>query len=339
MDFGRLSAGLDYLEHNGIAPNVASFVGGHNLRILGAGLADGPMEPAALDRVRGVLAEEMADGALGVGTALIYPPGTFAGTDELVALCEVVGRHDGMYISHLRSEADQLLESIDELVEIGRRAQVRAEVYHLKAAGRPFWPKMPLAIERIERARSSGQPVTANMYPYTAGGTSLASCIPPPYHVGGPQAFADRLADPAQRARMAADVRAWSDSWENLYLGAGGGEGVLFFADLADGTPARGRRLSEVAADLGLDEVDALLEIVARDPSVGAGYFIVDEDNIRLGLRQPWVSIGSDGEAHRAAPRGPTPRPTHARTARSPASSAGTAGSSGCSGSPRRSAG
>ena len=312
-NFGRLSAGLDHLEHNGIAPNVASFVGGHNLRILGAGFADGPMEPAALDRVRGVLAEEMADGALGVGTALIYPPGTFAGTDELVALCEVVGRHDGMYISHLRSEADQLLESVDELVEIGRRAQVRAEVYHLKAAGRPFWPKMPLAIERIERARSSGQPVTANMYPYTAGATSLASCIPPRYHVGGGEAFADRLADPAQRARMAADVRAWSDSWENLYLGAGGGDGVLLFADLADGTPARGRRLSEMAADLGLDEVDALLEIVARDPAVGAGYFIVAEDNIRLGLRQPWVSIGSDGEAYRAvAPW--TDSVTHPRT-------------------------
>ena len=131
-------------------------------------------------------AEEMADGALGVGTALIYPPGTFAGTPTNSSpSARSSAEHDGMYISHLRSEADQLLESVDELVEIGRRAQVRAEVYHLKAAGRPYWPKMPLAIERIERARSSGQPVTANMYPYTAGGTSLASCIPPRYHVGG----------------------------------------------------------------------------------------------------------------------------------------------------------
>jgi N-acyl-D-amino-acid deacylase len=313
VDFPRLSAGLDHLERSGVAPNVASFVGGHNLRILGAGLDDGPMEPAALDRVRGVLAEEMADGALGVGTALIYAPGGFAGTDELVALCEVVGRYGGMYISHLRSEAKRLLESIDELVEIGRRADVRAEVYHLKAAGRPYWPMMRRAIERIEQARASGQPVTANMYPYTAGGTSLASCIPPPYHVGGPQALAARLADPAQRAGMAADIREWSDEWENLYLGAGGGEGVLFGADLADGTPTRGRRLSEVAGDLGLEEVEALLEIVAREPTVGALYFIVDEGNVQLGLRQSWVSVGSDGEAHRAvAPW--TDAATHPRT-------------------------
>ena len=313
IDFPRLSAGLDHLERGGLAPNVASFVGGHNLRILGAGFADGPMEPAALDRVRGVLAEEMADGALGVGTALIYAPGSFAGTDELVALCEVAGRHGGMYISHLRSEAARLIESIDELLEIGRRAELPAEVYHLKAAGRPHWPAMRLAVDRIEAARAAGQPVTANMYPYTAGGTSLASCIPPPYHVGGPQALAERLTDPEQRARMAADIRGWSADWENLYLGAGGGGGVLFFADLADGTPARGRRLSELAADLDLDEVEALLEIVARDLSVGAGFFLIDEENIRLGLRRPWVSVGSDGEAHPAvAPW--TDSATHPRT-------------------------
>jgi N-acyl-D-aspartate/D-glutamate deacylase len=313
VDFPRLSAGLDHLQTGGIAPNVASFVGGHNLRMLGAGLADGAMEPAALDRVRGILDEEMAEGALGIGTALIYAPGSFAGTQELVDLCEIVGRHDGMYISHLRSEAARFLESVDELIEIGRRAEVRAEVFHLKAAGRSFWPAMQTAIQRIEQARSAGQPVSADMYPYTAGATGLAACIPPPYHAGGPDALIGRLADPAERARMAADIREWSDNWENLYLAAGGGDGVLFFSDLDDGTAAAGRRLSDLAVDLGLDEVDALLELVAREPSVGVAYFIIDEDNVQLGLRQPWVSIGSDAEAHPAVSPW-TDSATHPRT-------------------------
>jgi N-acyl-D-amino-acid deacylase len=302
MDFSRLSDGLDHLERSGIAPNVASFIGGTNLRILAAGFEDGPADPARLDRVRGIVEEEMQEGALGIGTALIYPPGRFAGTDELVSLCEVVGRHDGMYISHMRSEGDQFLECLDELLEIGRRASVRTEVYHLKAAGRHNWPKMKAAIDVIEDARQSGQPVSADMYPYTAGGTALAAAIPPRFHVGGPQALLDRLADPGQRRQMAAEIREPSDEFENLYLAAGGGDGILFLVDLRDGTPAAGCRLSEVAADLGLDEPEALLEIVARDPGTGAAYFIIDEDNVRLGLRQPWVSVGSDAQAHQAVP-------------------------------------
>jgi N-acyl-D-amino-acid deacylase len=302
VDFARLSDGLDHLEQRGIAPNVASFIGGTNLRILAAGFDDGPADPASLDRVRGIVEEEMQEGALGIGTALIYPPGRFAGTDELVALCEAVGRHGGMYISHLRSEGDQFLECLDELLEIGRRASVRTEVYHLKAAGRHNWPKMKAAIDVIEEARQSGQPVSADMYPYTAGGTALAAAIPPRFHVGGPEALLDRLADPGQRRQMAAAIRERSDEFENLYLAAGGGEGILFFVDLHDGTPAAGRRLAEVAADLGLDEPEALLEIVARDPGTGAAYFIIDDDNVRLGLRQPWVSIGSDAQAHQAIP-------------------------------------
>lgn len=300
IDFPRLTDGLSHLERLGIAPNVASFVGGHNLRVLGAGLDDVPMAASALDRVCGVLDEEMADGALGLGTALIYPPGRFAGTAELATLCAVVGRHDGVYISHLRSEGDHFLEALDELLELARGSGARAEVYHLKAAGQANWPKMKLAIERIERLRSSGEPVTADMYPYTAGGTALSASIPPGYHAGGPSALMARLGDPAERARMAAEIRSLSGDWENLYLGSGGGDGVLFFSDVADEVPARGRRLSEVADTLGLGEVEALLEIVSRDPSTGVAYFMMDEQNVRLGLAQPWVSIGSDAEAHQA---------------------------------------
>jgi N-acyl-D-amino-acid deacylase len=313
--FARLSEGLEHLERTGVAPNVASFVGGVNLRVLAAGFDDRPLTPAELDGLCALVDEEMADGALGIGTALIYAPGRFARTDELLALCKVLGRHGGVYISHLRSEGDQFLECLDELLMLGREGGCRAEVYHLKAAGRHNWPKMKLAIERIEQARESGQPVAANMYPYTAGGTALSAAIPPRFHVGGPEALKERLTDPAQRRAMAAEMREPSDDFENLFLGAGG-DGILFLDDLDDlddGTAANGRRLSELAADFGLDDADALLEVVARDPGTGAAYFLMDEDNVRLGLQQPWVSVGSDAAAHRAVPPF-TDSATHPRT-------------------------
>src|SRR3954453_4543250 len=302
VEFDRLSQGLDHLQGLGVAPNIASFIGGMDLRLLGAGFEDRPLAPAELDRLRALVDEEMADGALGIGTALIYPPGRFARTDELTALAAVVGRHGGTYISHIRSEGDQFLECLDELLAIGREAGCRAEVWHLKAAGQHNWPKMKLAIERIEEARAAGQAVAANMYPYTAGGTSLAASIPPRFHVGGPTALLERLGDPGIRAQMAAEMREPSEEFENLFYGADGGRGILFLADLADGTPAAGKRLVEVADELGLDPADALLEVVARDPGQGTLYFLMDEDNVRLGLPQPGVSLGSDAEAVPATP-------------------------------------
>jgi N-acyl-D-amino-acid deacylase len=312
--YPRLSDGLVALEAMGIAPNVASYIGGTNLRLLGAGFDDRRLEPNELDRLRGLVAEEMQDGALGIGTALIYPPGRFADTHELVALCEVVGRYDGGYVSHLRSEGDRLLECLQELLDIGERASVRTEVYHLKAVGRANWPKMQKAVELLQSARDAGRPVTANMYPYEAGGTALAASIPPRYHVGGPEALAERLRDPALRKAMAADLRSESTEFENLFAAAGGGDGVLFVTDLADGTATRHRQLSDVARQLDVgDDADALLEVVARDPSVGVIYFIIGEEGIRLGLSQPWVSIGSDAVAHAAVPPF-TDSGTHPRT-------------------------
>jgi N-acyl-D-amino-acid deacylase len=213
----------------------------------------------------------------------------------------------------MRSEGDQFLECLEELLEIGRRAECRTEVYHLKAAGRHNWPKMQRAIDRIQQARDAGQDVGANMYPYRAGGTSLSASIPPSFHDGGPSALVERLADPTTRAHMAAAMRERSDEFENLFLSAGG-EGILFLSDLADGTPARGKRLSEVAVSLGIeDEADALLEIVSRAPATDAAYFLMDEANIELGLSQPWVSLGSDAAAHRAVPPF-TDEETHPRT-------------------------
>lgn len=312
-DFSRLSEGLAQLESLGVAVNVASSLGGHNLRLLGAGFEDRRLTSTELDRLRGLVAEEMQEGALGIGTALIYPPGNFTDTDELVSLCEVVGAYDGLYTSHLRSEGDQFLEALDELLEINARSGVRAEVFHLKAAGRANWPKMAQAIERIAAARAAGRSVSADMYPYEAGGTTLSACIPPQFHQGGPDALARRLADPGQCARMAAAIGSTSDDFENLFLAAGGGQGILVLDDLADETPTAGRRLAAIAEDLGLDEVQALLELVQRDPGVGAAFFIVAPAGIELGLRQPWVSVGSDALAHPAtAPW--TDTGTHPRT-------------------------
>jgi N-acyl-D-amino-acid deacylase len=310
--FPRLSQGLDHLEGKGVAPNVASFIGGVNLRLLAAGFDDRPLTVGELDRLRGLVDEEMQDGALGIGTALIYAPERFARTDELLELCKVVGRHGGTYISHLRSEGDRFLECLDELLMLGRDGECRAEVYHLKAAGQANWSKMKLAIERIEQARESGQPVSANMYPYTAGGTALAAAIPPRFHVGGPEALLQRLADAGLRREMAAEMRRPSDDFENLFLGAGA-DGILFLDDLADGTAANGKTLSDLATVFGLDDADALLEIVIRDPGTGAAFFLMDEDNVRLGLQQSWVSVGSDAGAHRAAPPF-TDTATHPRT-------------------------
>lgn len=312
-DFVRLADGLDHLAGAGTALNVASFVGGHNLRALAGGLEDAPLPSAALDRIRGVLDEELADGALGLGTALIYPPGCYAGTDELLALAEVVGRHDGLYVSHLRSEADRFLEALAELIGIGRRAAVRAEVYHLKAGGRANWPAMSTAVEAIEAARSTGPSVSASMYPYTAGATALTACIPPRHHGGGPDRLARRLADPTTRHDIAAEIGSPSGDWENLYLAAGGGRGILLLDDLPDGTPVAGRRLDELARVTGQDEVGLLLDICRQAPGTLAAFFTVDEANLQLGLRQPWVSICSDAPALTAAPPW-TDAPAHPRT-------------------------
>jgi N-acyl-D-amino-acid deacylase len=293
-DFARLADGLDHLVRSGVAVNVASFVGGHNLRALAAGLDARPLTGRELDEGREVLAEELADGALGLGTALIYPPGCFASTTELISLAEVVAERDGLYVSHLRSEADGLLDGIEELLEIGRCAGVRCEVYHLKASGRANWPTMAPALDRIDRARDDGQPVSASVYPYTAGATSLISCVPPAFHAG--EALARNLTDPSTRARIRAEI-ADGTGWENLYRAAGGGAGILLLGDLDDGTRVDGRRLDRLAADLGRDELDLLLDVCARQPGMMAAFFSVDEENVRATLRRPWVSVCSDAPA------------------------------------------
>ncbi|HEY8019742.1 MAG TPA: D-aminoacylase [Thermoanaerobaculia bacterium] len=289
---------LDHVVRRGIAVNVASFVGATTVRVHEVGYADRPPVPAELERMRALVAQAMEEGALGVGSSLIYAPAFYARTDELVELAKVAGRYGGMYISHMRSEGNRLLEAIDELVSIARRAGVPAEIYHLKAAGRPNWGKLDAAIARVEAARAQGLHVTADMYTYTAGATGLDASMPPWVQEGGLEAWRKRLADPAVRARVEREMTTPTDAWENLFL-AVGPENILLAAFKSEALkPLTGKTLAAIAKLRGKSPAQTAMDLVVEDDSrVGTIYFLISEDNIRREIPLPWVSFGSDEAA------------------------------------------
>lgn len=296
-----LREGLDHLVRLGVSVNVASFVGATTLRVHEVGYDDRAPTSAELERMRALARDAAANGALGLGSALIYTPGTFARTEELVALAEAAG---GMYISHLRNEGERLLEAVDELIEISRRAHVRGEIYHLKQAGKANWPKLPAVIERVEKARADGLDITADMYPYAAGATGLNATMPPWVQEGGFRAWLERLRDPSVRQRLAREMRAPGKDWENLYLAAGGAEGVLLVSFKNDALkPLTGKTLAEAAAMRRKSPEETAMDLVVEDESrVGACYFIASEDNLRREVAIEWMSFGSDEAA--PAPEG-----------------------------------
>jgi N-acyl-D-amino-acid deacylase len=287
---------LRELERLGVSTNVASFIGAGTVREHVVGLVERAPTPAELERMRELVQREMEDGALGIGSALIYTPGAYASTDELIELCRVAARYRGKYISHLRSEGDRLLEAVDELLRVSREAGLPAEIYHLKAAGANNWSKMDAVLAKIEGARRAGLAITADMYLYAAGATGLDAAIPPSALDGGFDALLARLASAKMRAQIAAAIRTPSEAWENLYLAAGSPDRVLLVGFRSDALrPLVGRTLGTIAASRGRDPVDALLDLVAEDRgNPNAVYFMMSEDNIRKQLRRPWVSIGSD---------------------------------------------
>src|SRR5438552_501896 len=245
-----LREGLDHLVRLGVSVNVASFVGATTLRVHEVGYDDRPTSAGDLERLRRLAREAAADGALGLGSALIYTPGTFASTDELAALAEAAG---GTYISHLRNEGERLVEAIDELIEIARIARVRGEIYHLKQAGTANWSKLPAVIERVERARAGGVDITADMYPYTAGATGLHACMPAWVQAGGFRAWLGRLREPSLRKRVEDEMRAPGRDWEDLYIAAGGADGILLVSFKNDALkPLTGKTLADVAKIRGL---------------------------------------------------------------------------------------
>ena len=295
---------LDALVARGITPNVASFVGATTVRIHELGYADRAPTPEELARMRDLVRQAMREGALGVGASLIYAPAFYAKAAELQALVDAAAESGGGYVAHLRSEANRLLEATDELIGIARGAKVHGEVYHLKAAGRRNWPKMAKAIARIEAARAQGVSVAANMYTYVAGATGLDAAMPPWVQEGGLDAWVERLKDPAIRARVIAEMKKPSDDWENLWLMAGSGTRVRFLGFKTDALkPLTGLTLSEVARQRGKSPEETMVDLVVEDHSrVETAYFLMSEANVRLGVKQPWVSFGSDAES--AAPEG-----------------------------------
>ena len=294
---------LRFLERKGITPNVASFVGATSVRQHVLGERDVDPDPAQLRRMRALVRQAMKEGALGVGTSLIYPPASFAETDELVSLASEAGRCGGMYISHMRSEGDRLLESVDELIEISRRSGAPAEIYHLKQAGRANWNKLDRVIAKVEAARAQGLRVTADMYTYTAGGTNLAASMPPWVQDGGVERMLERLRDPAVVARVKREMLQPGKDWENLYLHARP-EGVRI-ASLTEGSlkPLIGKTLAEVAKMRGVTPEQLVIDLTLEDRGrASALYFLMSEDNVRRQTSLPWMSFGSDAEA--AAPEG-----------------------------------
>ncbi len=288
---------LEHLEQRGIATNVASFVGATTVRVHELGYADRPPTAEELARMRALVRQAMEEGALGVGSSLIYAPAFYARTDELVALAEEAGRRGGMYISHMRSEGNRLLEAVDELIGIARAARVPAEIYHLKAAGRANWGKLDAVIARVERARAEGLRITADMYTYTAGATGLDAAMPPWVQEGGLQAWRRRLQDPAIRARVAREMRTPTNAWESLYLAAGSPANVMLVAFRQDSLKRfTGRTLADVARERGRSPEETAMDLVVQDDSrVGTVYFLMSEDNVRRQIALPWMSFGSDG--------------------------------------------
>lgn len=286
-------AWLRAMEAHGISPNVGSFVGASTLRQYAVGMRMGAVSGAAMDSMRRAMRNAMEDGAFGLGTALIYPPGNYASTEELIEIARVMAPYGGIYITHMRSEADQVLEGMDEALRIGREGGVPVEIYHLKAAGTANWKKETAMIAKIDSARAAGFDVQATMYPYTAGGTGLAACLPPFASADGK--LQANLADDAARAKIRAEVAHPTSFWESL-CEQSTPQGVLISALR---NPANqkwaGRRLSEIAAGMGKDWLDTVMDLLRSEQrDIGTIYFLMSEDNVTLQLKQPWMIIGTD---------------------------------------------
>ena len=303
----RFGDWLEAMEAHGVSPNVGSFLGGGTLRIFARGMAMGKSSRAELATMRRVMAEAMQDGAFGVSYALIYPPDTFADTDEIVEICKVVSKYHGVYITHMRSEADGLIEGVEEALEVGRRANVPVEIYHLKAAGARNWHKMPRVMEMINEARAGGLDVTSDMYPYVGAGTGLASTLPP--WAQADDKFYENLRDPEMRARIKAEALNPSGNWEAM-VDLCGLDGVMPIGlQKPENLPYVGKRLSEIAAMRNQDWVDAVFDLCASEEEwISTIYFMMDEENVRAQLKQPWIKISTDAggfDPEWAKPMGP----------------------------------
>ncbi len=287
---------LQYLEKRGVSCNVASFIGATTIRENVIGFENKEPTPEQLDQMRELVRREMEAGALGIGTALIYPPAFYAKTEELIELCKVAAKYKGKYISHMRSEGNHLLEAFDELLRISREANIPAELYHIKAAGQKNWGKMDALLARIEAAQKEGRPIRANMYTYIAGGTGLDACLPPWTEDGGYPELLKRLRDPETRKKIAADVKVDTDKWENLYLAAGSPDRIIVGDFTSEKLkPLTNKSLAEIARIRGKDPIETIMDLLSENEKpIGATYFLMSEENVKKEIAKPWISFGSD---------------------------------------------
>ena len=294
-----LHEGMLDLEKRGVSANFASSIGAATLREYAVGLDDKRATPDQLQTMRDIVEREMKEGALGIASALIYAPGFYANTEELIEISKAAAKHKGIYISHMRSEGNRLVEAVEELIRISREAGLPAEIYHLKAAGVSNYPKMDRVIELVEAARASGLRITADMYTYTAGGTGLDAAMPPWAEDGGMDALYKRLSDPAQRAKIAQEIRTPTEKWENLYLATGSPERVLLVEFKSEALkPLTGKTLADVAKMRGKSPEDTIMDLVLEDRSrIGTIYFMMSDDNVKRQIALPWVSFASDASS------------------------------------------
>ncbi|HEY5103337.1 MAG TPA: D-aminoacylase [Steroidobacteraceae bacterium] len=303
VDWTTLGQYLEKLQKRGIAPNVASFVSAGTVRVNVLGEGDVQPTPEQLARMRKLVQQAMEEGALGVTTALIYAPNSYAKTPELIDLASESARCGGMYIAHMRSEGVALIEGVKETIEIAQASGAPAEIYHLKAAGRANWGKLPELISLVNATRASGTRITADMYTYTAGATGLDAAMPPWVQDGGLEAWITHLKDPAVRAKVIAEMRDPHAKWENLYASAGAKGMLLLAFKNPQLKPLTGKTLAEVAQMRHVSPEDAAIDLVIEDGTrVGVAYFLMSEDNVRRETALPWVSFGSDEAA--PAPEG-----------------------------------
>lgn len=288
---------LDFLEKKGTSTNVASFIGATTLRINTVGFEDRAATPTELEAMKMMVEKGMKEGALGIGSSLIYAPAFYSSTEELIEISKVAAKYDGMYISHMRSEGDRLLESLDELIRIAAEADIRAEVYHLKMSGQKNWSKYDQVVQKIDSARAAGLQITTDMYNYVAGATGLDAAMPPWVQEGGFEAWSKRLQDPAIRKRVAAEMKDPNVAWESLMQAAGTADNMLLVGFANDTLKyLTGKTLSEVAALRGKSPEETAMDLVVQDGSrVGTVYFLMTEENVKKQIALPYMSFGSDG--------------------------------------------
>ncbi len=295
---------LEFLEQKGVSCNIASFVGATTVRVHELGQENRAPGAEELTRMKQLVRQAMEEGAVGLGASLIYAPAFYAATEELIELCKVVAEYDGLYISHLRSEGNGLMEAYDEMLRIVRESGVRSEIYHLKAAGQENWYKMDELIQRIENARAEGLGITADMYTYTAGATGLDAAMPPWVQEGGDQAWAKRLKDPTIRKKVLKEMVTPTKEWESLYLAAGSADRVICVGFSQDSLKyLTGKTLAEIAEIRGKTPEETAIDLVIdNNNDVSCVYFLMSEENVKKQIALPWVSFCSDSESR--APEG-----------------------------------